>query len=698
MPTDIADWLRDGQSTYTGGASTAFDPDLLPLNQLAWGKNISLRGGKIKTRGAFVERKLFDGGLNFIEFPAGRVQGIDYFTANGGQMITSVAGRIFQIKMALDEFTVEELALPVARSPVINEVFMVETDGVFVIQDGESTPIIYDGVSIRLAESDEVPKGTHMAYGNGRLWVNIGNGRVKTGDIVATIVGGNSELKFLEDTYLQGGGAFVMPSDVLGMAFIPSNDGTTGFGALIIMGTDYTVAMRADIATRSIWSDVEGFQTEVFPQLGTSGHFSIVRANQDFIWRDNRGDFRELRKAVADYQQAGSTPQSREIARITENETEDILLTAHSIYNNSRMLGTASPFFVFEDIVGFRDIVSQDFAPLGAKGIKGQPIYNGEWEGFISTHAINVTHEKLERAFFISKDDSGKNRLWEYVDSGSVDISLDNLSDPLVVLLVSGITSVATTATATTIENHGYSVSQVVTLAGASEDWADGAITITATPLPKTFEFTILDQGGASASGDNITVSTGGVKEVPNNIVSEVEFRKTNFERDELKKRLARFDTWVSDIQGTIKVTIYYRPDSNPQWFKYDDFEFCTTITDASTDDPHVFKELRAGQQPQVLPFTSENLDNSLIGFDFQIKLRMEGHMKIDKVVAYAKVLPNQEVYADIDRPKIAVCAENEITPVELFYEIPVFNTVFGSYTDESGNNYEDESGTDYEG
>ena len=688
MPSDLQKWVTDTQGTFQGGVSTAFDPDLININQMAWAKNVDLRGGKIRTRGGFVERDLL---------PNGRVQGVDYFSINGGRIVTSIAGRVYETELGLDEFITTEIPTPITRSAQQEQTFFKETTGFLVVQDGQSAPIIYNGSTSRLATSTEVPRGKHMAYGNGRLWVDVGNGRMKAGDIAGTSLQGGSELNFIENVYLSGGGFFVVPSDIIGMSFMPSNDRTTGYGALIVFGRSYTVAMRADIATRSEWSNVEGFQSTIFPTIGASGNFSIVQANQDMIWRDDHGDLRSIKQVSSEYNDAGSTPLSREVSRITENESEDILLTAHGFYHKSRVFSSGSPFYTYDGQVAFKDIIVQDFAPVGSQGNKGNPLFNGEWEGFNTTHSLQITHNGKDRAFFISKDSSGRNRLWEYREDEPYDISLDRYIDPEVILNVTSLTSSTVTATCTTDEDHNYPPFQVVRVVSDDPTYS-GIHTIASTPTSNSFTYTIVDNGSLPDDSKEITARIGGVREVKTTIEAEVELRKTDFQQPIFKKRLQRFDLWLSEIED-VKITIYYRPDHDPQWYKYDDYEFKTDLVDDSTAIPHVFQELEAGQQPRVIPFTSENLDESLIGFEFQVKLLIEGHVKIDKVSAFAEILPNQDVYAiEEDRPDSPTAVERPVTLVELDYEIPVFNKPTGGYVDESSNNYEDELGADYGG
>jgi len=229
MPSDRdTKRIRESFVTHRGGVSTAFDNDLIGEAHVAWAKNMDFRGGKPRTRGGFTER---------LKLPRGTVQGVDFFTKSE-DLIFSISGYIHQCSFGRDGFELNQLTLPQARSSIVKQVFMEETSGFLVIQDGLSSALIYDGVALRNAESDEVPRGFQMAYGNGRLWVALDGGRVVAGDIAGTSTG--SELKFTEDIYLLGGGSFVMPGDIKGMRFVPSNDARSAFGPLLVQGQNYT--------------------------------------------------------------------------------------------------------------------------------------------------------------------------------------------------------------------------------------------------------------------------------------------------------------------------------------------------------------------------------------------------------------------------------------------------------------------------
>lgn len=594
MVADPRTWIPEGESIFQGGVNSGMEPDILQEGQLAWSKNMTTRGGKLRTRGAFVERA---------QLPSGRVQGINYFSKNTGQLITQIGGYVYQVDIAGDTFTPSLLNIPAPRDPTIKEVFMVETSGYFVINDGQGLPLIFDSSTFRNATSSEVPTGFQMSFGNGRLWVALSGGRLVAGDIVGTSDG--SELKFTEGIYLLGGGSFVMPSKITGMAFVPAIDRASGFGVLLVYGKQYTVAMRADIADRSLWSEVNGFQATLFPEIGCTGNTTITSVNQDLYWRDGEAGLRSFKHAISDYGTPGSAPLSREISRLTDHESADLLETSPNIYFDNRLIAGASPFFVHSGITAFKDLAVMDFAQLASLRGKSAPVWDGEWEGLNMTHSLRFIHAGRERSVFISTDKEGVNRLWEYVPRKRDDESFD-------------------------------------------------------------------------LSGETVKTE----------IEQEAEFKKINFGNVTIKKRITRFDIWASDIERA-DITLYYRKDNDQQWNLWETKTICFEL-----DNPGpTFKQLRTGYISQKKTFTAPE-DETITGTEFQFKLRIKGHVRIDKVVAWGENL-DQEVYAE---ETDSTCVENIITPVELNYKIPVFNTPLGNYVDEIGDQYVDENGDPYVG
>lgn len=594
MVADPKTWVAEGESIFTGGVNSGMEPDILQDAQLAWSKNMTTRGGKLVTRGGFVERG---------QLPGGRVQGIGYFSKNQGQLISQIGGYVYQINISGNVFTSSQVTTPAPRDPDIAEAFMVETSGFFVINDGQTLPLIYDSSTFRHATATEVPTGFQMAFGNGRLWVALSGGRLVAGDIVGTSDG--SELKFTENVYLLGGGTFVMPSTITGLAFIPAIDRASGFGVLLVYGKRFTIGMRADIADRSLWSEVNGFQATLFPEIGCTGNATITSVNQDLYWRDGEAGMRSFKHAISDYGTPGSSPLSREISRITDHESADMLETASNIYFDNRMISGASPFFVHSGIIAFKDMVVMDFTQLASLRGKSAPVWDGEWEGFDMTHSLRFIHEGKERAIFISTDESGNNRLWEYIPRKRDDESID-------------------------------------------------------------------------LSGETVKTE----------IEQEAEFKKINFGNVTLKKRITRFDLWISEIERA-DISLYYRKDNNQQWIFWETKTICFELKNPEPG----FKQLRTGHVAQLKTFTAPE-NATITGTEFQFKLRIKGHVKIDKIVAWAENL-DILVYSEGNDSD---CIENVIEPVELNYKIPVFNEPLGNYVDENGDQYVDENGDSYVG
>lgn len=414
----MKDTLKDGQFNARGGVSSAFPPDGLPESALAWAKNVSIRGGKPRTRPPLVERS---------RLPRGRLQGISYFSPGGGALVCQVDGVLYRISIRGSTFSTQQIPTTFFNSARLPTAWMQETDGSLVIQDGQSSAIIYDGSATRRAsrEKNEVPLGRQMAYGNGRLWVatDIGliAGDIKTGDF-------QSELLFTETNYLLGGGAHHTPKKPTGLAFMPVADTATGLGSLIAFTTDNTESFRAEVASRDLWGEIPGFRTEVLPEIGAASHHAIVRVNQDLYFRSSDGAIRSFRSARAEINAPGNAPISREVSRLLDYESRDLLREASAIHFDDRLLFTASPCFGPRGQIIFRDLVSLDTSPLSSNQGKLPPLYDGEWEGARFTRLIKGKFDGEERAFVLSCDRDGISRIWEIMRSGRADRSTAGVS------------------------------------------------------------------------------------------------------------------------------------------------------------------------------------------------------------------------------------------------------------------------------
>lgn len=395
--------------TSEAGVSSAFEPELIPDNQLSWMKNGVIRGGKPHTRTPLRFR---------LTLPRGKLQGVGFFSIQNGMLIVSIDGEIYRIRVGTKTsgFSYEEIPLEWRNSATQDFAWMQETVGYLVIQDGQSNPIIYDGSVARRSDvsEGEVPLGQQMAYGNGRLWVAINEQELVAGDIKTRTPG--SELLFTETQYLTGGGAFYFPRAITALGFIPAT-GAAGYGSLIVYAKDRTETLRADITNRDLWGTFPGFVQPALLNTGAASQFSLTEVNQDLWWRDGQGGIRSLRSAVTDEASGpGNTPQSREVARITDFEDQKRLNAVSAIQFNNRLLMTASPFINDTGATSFKDIISLDFSPISSNRSKTAPSYDGEWEGLQFTRLVAGEFSGKKRGFALTLDPDGYNRLWEFDD------------------------------------------------------------------------------------------------------------------------------------------------------------------------------------------------------------------------------------------------------------------------------------------
>lgn len=408
-------WASITQVVANEGVNSAFRPDQIGASQLAWASNVTIRNGKPQTRTyKFIQRAVL---------PTGLVQGAGYFSRDGGKFILSIWGQLWRVLVNANNVTVDNIPLEFRNSSTLRQAWMCETAGSFLVQDGQSNCIIYDGSTARRADPtlDEVPLGKQMAYGNGRLCVAVNDNQVKAGDITTQTF--QSELKFTETNYLNGGGAFLFTYPVSGLAFLPVNNTFSGYGSLLVFGKQFIHSLQMQITARDLWSTTNGFEQVVVP-IGACGQATIIKVNQDVYFRDANGEIWSVRSASSDAGSPGNSPLSREVSRIVDYETEPLVQYSGAIYFDNRMLFLASPIVNKFGAASFKNIISLDAAPLATMRGKQQPAYDGVATGLNFVQLMAGRIQGLNRAFAISTDDDGSNRLWEIVQNAEDDAYL----------------------------------------------------------------------------------------------------------------------------------------------------------------------------------------------------------------------------------------------------------------------------------
>jgi hypothetical protein len=301
--------------------------------------------------------------------------------------------------------------------------YMIQAEEFLIAQDGLSKPFIFDGAASW--RSSEIPVGTAMAYGIGRLWVATFDTFVAS-DIVRGDSGTDAYdhrdaiLYFAENTFLAGGGAFVAPGEIRAMAFMTSLDTSTGQGPLLIFTEEAIVSVNAP-AQRELWAVVRDPIVAIsLVANGASGFYSTVpTVNGDIFYRALDG-IRSFYYALREYGTWGATPISTEVGNVLNDEDPELLKFTSAIVFDNRLL-FSSAALPTERAAVFRGIVALDFHPISRMGQGSPPVYDGVWTGIDVAWLFKVKFGRNERAFAAVRNADDRNELWEITKNSKFD-------------------------------------------------------------------------------------------------------------------------------------------------------------------------------------------------------------------------------------------------------------------------------------
>lgn len=434
MPVFDSQRLSDGFITLERGVDGGKSPSLLPRNQLSSAVNVTMRGGFAKTRPAFNNIS-----LNFsaetsqeaaemkARFESGLFQGASAYLRGGtSYLVCSISGYIYRIDPRTGEVnditpsSANGVADP--NSSRIRVAYFQQAEQYLIIQDGRNRSIIFDGANSRRSNigSSEVPTGTAMAYGGGRLWVARGREFV-AGDIVG---GPTSVIEFTENTYINEGGAFAVPldtGDITAMKFMNQPDTSLGQGELLVHTANAIFAVNVP-TDRDSWKNVEYPTVRIVAiNYGSVSDRSCVLVNSDMFYRSPDG-VRSYVSSRREWQQYGQIPVSREVNPFIIPDTQfDARETSSSVLFDNRLLTTVTPQR-HDNGTYYKGLVVLDFDLVGGTGDKMPPAWEGLWTGLNFLQLINteVNYEDRCFAFHLNTGSCGI-ELWELTRSGRKD-------------------------------------------------------------------------------------------------------------------------------------------------------------------------------------------------------------------------------------------------------------------------------------
>jgi len=260
-------------------------PSLIAKDQVALAINTTFRGGYPSPRPRYLYRPItFNTQEEQTWFETQIYQGSFWYSfvdadnpalhPNEGCLVVSVGGR--QWKIDVTKYTALEITPPDGRNNRYkNIVYFCQARQYLIIQDGLAAPIIWDGSQTRRAGVNEVPVGTIMQFGQGRVWVLKGDA-LFAGDIEG---GPTSILSFTETTFLAGGGALnpsYLIGNVNGLAFIPQQDTSTGVGTLLVFGERGTTSVFAELRATNGSTGSSAWSSSTLEELATAHPASLT--------------------------------------------------------------------------------------------------------------------------------------------------------------------------------------------------------------------------------------------------------------------------------------------------------------------------------------------------------------------------------------------------------------------------------------
>ena len=314
------------------------------------------------------------------------------------------------------------------NSNTMRDGWSIQAENYWIYQDNQSLPIIFDGSVARRSSpaTKEVPVGNVMAYTMGRLVVALRD-RVsfRIGDLVFSSSGtpGNeyrdAMLRFTENDYLNEGGDFVArifgaPSGygpITTIKPLSMMDTQLGQGPCLVgtPGVIFTLNLPFD---RTTWKDMANPLQTVTPVIGPAGHKNTVAVNTDVWYRGSDKYVHSFILARRDFGGWGNTPQSSELGKTLDHDTEWLLQYGSGVLFDNRRLETCSPVQSNRG-VWHRGLISMDFNLISSLRNRVAPAWEGVWSGLRILQILTGAVNNVEKCFIYALNDLDEIEVWE---------------------------------------------------------------------------------------------------------------------------------------------------------------------------------------------------------------------------------------------------------------------------------------------
>ena len=411
----MAQRLLDFESNWINGVDSSGDPSQTPQGT-AWSAiNMINLGGVWSCRPGY---------RCVLKLPKGNLQGAAIFRPQLGleQMLFAVEGKVYVSTYPFNRLDqVPEISfLPYAKQVFFTQtvqsarritpgdlssaIEVIEPRAVMIMQDGGFTaPAFYDGAQAGHIKGIpfQTPAGGTSEWVGDRLWVSSGN-RVFASDI-------SNPFSFVEQIYLGGASAFYFSRDVTAMMKTPSVDSPQ----LLVFTDEDMSLILASQRDRNQWPTIDGFQKEIL-QVGCSSDRAVASQYGRIFWFSSSG---LVMYDPATAQKITSKAPTRDGEMIISKRflKDDLSQVAFGVMGQWLLISVPS-----EDEKNLHTWVLNN-ASFEKVSAEGQPVWNGYWLGTRPVEWVCGVIANAERAYHVSADADGENRLWETFMSNRMD-------------------------------------------------------------------------------------------------------------------------------------------------------------------------------------------------------------------------------------------------------------------------------------
>lgn len=402
--------LTDGQLSFSAGVNSSVPrtkqlegvPDGVATNQLAWGQNLSVRGGGISQRATLqplVQTANWSG-----LYQGGMMYQPDYADPF---LLLLIDGHLYQVRVDTDN-SVVDLSTTYGHTitNVVPQAHFSQAEMFAVIQagDGVTNPLFYDfGVAGIRAETlrqsngfvgignatNEIPAAGPMDYSFQRLWYAFGRSYA-AGDIVGNQTSGtaafgyrDSVLHVTENPVAYSGDAFTVPTnagDIRALGHAANLDTALGESNMFVFTRQSVYACVAPV-TRTAWiattNAANPVQKIALRGGGSYGDRCIVPVNGDlFFSGPPNGDIRSIQTALRYFGSWGNTPLSNNVERALAYNDRGLLSYTSGIQFDNRLLVTCLPLVTAAG-VAHQAVIPLDFDVISSFEEKRPPAWEG---------------------------------------------------------------------------------------------------------------------------------------------------------------------------------------------------------------------------------------------------------------------------------------------------------------------------------